>query len=528
MIPPAPDYPLLYQVHTRVVLTERGQALGRPATLDDLEDGWLDGLAARGFDWVWLLGVWSTGPTGRAISRAWSQGGARFRDILPDCSVEDVCGSPFAVAEYTVHPDFGGPEALARLRPRLHARGLKLMLDFVPNHLGPDHPWVRSHPEYFVAGSPADLEREPHNYTRLWTDAGPRILAHGRDPNFPGWPDTLQLNIRHAGTRAALRQTLSTIAEQCDGVRCDMAMLLLPEVFQRTWGSRAKPSDGSAAVDEPFWSGTIAAVRERFPDFRFLAEVYWDLEWTLQQQGFDWCYDKRLYDRLRAGQAGPVRDHLRADLSYQDRLARFLENHDEARAASVFAPDQHQAAALITYLAPGLRFFHEGQLEGRQLATGIHLARRQAEPIDPVLARFYHALLALLRQPVLRRGRWRQLEPRAAWPGNSSHEQFLAYLWTLEGVADPGGADERPQTLLIVVNYGARPGQGRVPLPLATVAPEQPDAWLRLSNPLGPESYTRARTELIAPGLYLDLPAWGRQVLAFAPAGPGENRKNTN
>ena len=85
-----------------------------------------------------------------------------------------------------------------------------------------------------------------------------------------------------------------------------------------------------------------------------MAEVYWDMEWTLQQQGFNYAYDKRLYDRLREGHARPVREHLLAEIGYQNKLARFLENHDECRAAATFEPAQHQAAAIITFLSPGL------------------------------------------------------------------------------------------------------------------------------------------------------------------------------
>ena len=162
------------------------------------------------------------------------------------------------------------------------------------------------------------------------------------------------------------------MAGKCDGVRCDMAMLLLPDVFQRTWG----------LTPEPFWPRATAAVRAAHPGFTFLAEVYWDLEWTLQQQGFDYCYDKRLYDRLQAGNAHAMRDHLNAGLDYQDKLARFLENHDEPRAASTFAWPQHRAAAAITFLSPGLRFFQQGEFEGARVRVPAHLCRGPVEPVE--------------------------------------------------------------------------------------------------------------------------------------------------
>ena len=179
-----------------------------------------------------------------------------------------------------------------------------------------------------------------------------------------------------------------------------MAMLVLPDVFERTWGRRAPL----------FWPEATRRVREVDPDFSFMAEVYWDLEWTMQQQGFDYTYDKRLYDRLRDGHARPVREHLHAGLDYQNKLARFLENHDEPRAAATFAPAMHKAAAVVTFLSPGLRFFHQGQFEGRRKRISPHLVRGPAEPPDSALQRFYERLLSVLRLPAVRDGGWQLLE----------------------------------------------------------------------------------------------------------------------
>ncbi len=346
-----PLYPSLYQINTRVWLSEVSRALGRATTLADIPDSALDRVADLGFDWVWLLSVWQTGPAGRQMSRTNPEWRREFLDTLPDLTDDDIAGSGFAITGYTVDPGLGGDQALAELRGRLRQRGLRLMLDFVPNHTAIDHPWVETHPEYYVHGTELDLTRAPKNYVWVKRPGGDLLLAHGRDPFFPGWSDTLQLNYGNPATQDAMIEQLLKIAGQCDGVRCDMAMLVLPDVFERTWGMRT----------QPFWPNAIGCVRERVADFCFMAEVYWDLEWTMQQQGFDYAYDKRLYDRLVEGQAGPVRDHFRAGLDYQNRLARFLENHDEPRAAATFTREVHEAAAVITYLSPGLRFFHQGQ-----------------------------------------------------------------------------------------------------------------------------------------------------------------------
>src|SRR6516165_1866972 len=370
-----PRYPSLYQINTRVWLTELSGKLGRRATLDDIPDVELDRLAELGFDWAWFLSVWQTGAAAQAVSRSNPEWRHEFHETLPDLRDEDIPGSGFAITGYTAHANLGGDAALARLRERLKKHGLKLMLDFVPNHMGLDHPWVEDHPEYFIQGAEHDLARAPQNYTRVTRKRGDLVLAHGRDPYFPGWPDTLQLNYANPATQEAMIGELAKIAGQCDGVRCDMAMLVLPEVFERTWGQRAPP----------FWPEATRRVRERVPGFCFMAEVYWDLEWTLQQQGFDYAYDKRLYDRLREQHARPAREHFLAGMDYQEKLARFLENHDETRAAATFPVDVHEAAAVITFFSPGLRFFHQGQLQGRMKRISPHLVRGPDEPINPEL-----------------------------------------------------------------------------------------------------------------------------------------------
>lgn len=300
----SPRYPALIQVHTRVWLRALSRGIGRAATLDDVPDATLDRLAESGFDWVWLLGVWQTGEVGRNVSRTGSDCGSELHTTLPDdCESENV-GSCFAVTSYDVDVDLGGNAALARIRERLQSRGVKLMLDFVPNHTAVNHKWVRQQPGYYVAGQESDLKNAPENYCKVATDDGPLVLAHGRDPHFPGWPDTLQLNYGNQDVRERMAECLLAIAGKCDGVRCAMAMLVLPDVFERTWGIGAKP----------FWPGAITLVRRAHPDIVLLAEVYWGLEWTLQEQGFDFAYDKRLYDRLREGLARPVREHFWAGM----------------------------------------------------------------------------------------------------------------------------------------------------------------------------------------------------------------------
>jgi glycosidase len=447
----------------------------------------LDRLASRGFDWIWLLSVWQTGSTAQRISQSNPEWRREFQATLSDLCDDDIAGSGFAITGYSVHTSLGGDAALARLRERLRERGLRLMLDFVPNHMGLGHPWVDTHPEYFVAGTEIDLARAPQNYTRVRSKKGDLLLAYGRDPYFAGWPDTLQIDYSNRHAQDAMVDELKRIAQQCDGVRCDMAMLVLPDVFERTWGRKA----------DLFWPRATAAVRAEHPEFCFMAEVYWDLEWTLQHQGFNYAYDKRLYDRLREGCARSIREHFWAGLDYQDKLARFLENHDEPRAAAVFAPEVQQAAAVITFLSPGLRFFHRGQFEGCRVRVSPHLVRGPIEPCHAETRQFYDRLLNTLRDPVVRDGNWRLAECKPAWAGNGSADSFIAFAWEHEG-----------RRRLVAVNFAPHPSQCRVTLPFTELGGGN---W-RLQDRLSEAVYDRSGDDLQANGLYLAVGPWHTHV----------------
>jgi len=490
----SPKYPALLQVNTRVWLTELSSRLSRQATLDDIPDRTLDEYRANGFDWIWLLSVWQTGPAAQAISRANPIWRRDFEETLSDLKEEDIKGSGFAIQGYAVHSDLGGDAALGRLRKRMQQRGLKLMLDFVPNHLAPDHSWVTEHPEFFIHGTEEDLARQPQNYSRVQSPSGPQVLAYGRDPFFDGWPDTLQLNYGNPDLQAAMIGELVRIADQCDGVRCDMAMLTLPDVFERTWGTAI----------EPFWPKAIGAVRKTHPGFLLLGEVYWNLEWTMQQQGFDYTYDKTLYDRLRAHQTGSVRQHLAAEMDYQDKLTRFLENHDEHGAAAAFDQDVHKAAAVITFLSPGMRFFHQGQIEGRQHRISPHLVRGPVEEVDEKLKTFYGRLLSVLNNNVVRNGIWRQLECVSVWEDNQTDACFVGFEWSLPD----------SDRLIVVANYSPLQSQCYLKLPGIDLSQKQ---W-QLIDLMNDITYVRDGNELMRDGLFLDVPPWQYHVFRLEKA----------
>jgi hypothetical protein len=168
----------------------------------------------------------------------------------------------------------------------------------------------------------------------------------------------------------------------------------------------------------------------------------------------------------------------------------------------------HQAAAAITYLLPGLRFFHEGQLEGRRVQVPMQLGRRPAESVDPVLQQFYAKLLNCLKRPEVREGRWQLLDVHPAPAGNFTPDRFLAFFWA--GIAG--------QHLLVAVNYGSSRGQGYVDLSKMALGGNS----TTFTDLMTENTQKVEGSDLLSRGLYLDLPAWGFQVFAVTadhPAG---------
>lgn len=479
-----PKYPFVYEINTWVWINELSSRAQDTLTLATVPDAEWDAIAMLGFDAVWLMGVWERSPEGIRISMANPGLREDFQRALPDFRDEDNVGSPYCVRRYVVDAHLGGPEALATARRKLAERGMRLILDFVPNHVAPDHPWVMEHPEYFILGR----EQDPRNAEGAYFEAAGRSYACGRDPYFPPWPDVLQLNAFAEGLRAAAIETLQEIAAQCDGVRCDMAMLVMNGVFQRTWGELA----GDRPAND-YWSEIVPSIKSGHPDFKFVAEAYWDLEWELQQQGFDYCYDKRLYDRLEHEGAESVRFHLCAELAYQEKLVRFLENHDEPRAAATFNPARHRAMAVVVATLPGARLFHEGQLEGRRVRLPVFLARRPMEPIDNELKAFYTNLLKAMRRGPFHQGVW-QLCDRSGWPDNSSYLNLVAWCW-----------QQAESRCLIVVNLSDMQSQALVRVPWEDLSGR---GWL-LTDLLTGVEYRRNGSQMVQTGLYVDLEPWG-------------------
>jgi hypothetical protein len=322
------------------------------------------------------------------------------------------------------------------------------------------------------------------------------VFAKGRDPYFAPWEDVLQLNAYSSALRDAAAETVIAIGHQCDGLRCDMAMLMTNEVFARTWGDRAGPCPGAE-----YWPALIGRCKEVHPDLLFMAEVYWDMESTLQQQGFDLCYDKRLYDRLVHDPPESLRRHLQANASYQERLIRFIENHDEPRAAATFGPAQARAAAVVMSTLPGARLYHDGQLEGLRMHVPIQLGRGPDEPPDRDLRAFYGRLLRAIANAQLPSGDWRLCEcTRWSDDDDDSHRQLVAWCWTSPEARH-----------LVVVNLSPAQANGRARVPWGDLAGRS----LSLADRLSEDRFECSGDELAREGFDVALEAWGSHFLVL-------------
>lgn len=484
-------YPVFYEINTFVWLSELSKRYQQKISLENVPAEEWDALAKSGIDVVWLQGVWERSPEGIRISASNEMLRQEFINALPDFEEDDNLGSAYCVRRYEVDQRLGGKDGLAEARRQLITRRILLILDFIPNHVARDHPWVTEHPEYFIHGNARDLLSSEGAYF----ESRGEVIACGKDPNFPAWQDTAQLNAFHPGYREAAQNVLEDIAHQCDGIRCDMAMLMLDPIFAQTWGAHA-----SAPLNRGFWDQIISTTRESHPDFQFIAESYWGTQPELSQAGFTYCYDKDLYDLLVYAKAPAIEHHLDTEVEKQGSLLRFIENHDEQRAATIFNTPKAIVAAIALSTLPGAKLYHLGQFEGRKVKLPVFLRRWTQETEISEWKNIYARLVRLADSPLIKRGEWK-LCPHTGWVDNSSSEQLLSWSWHRPG-----------ETLLVVINFSEQQVQGKVILPWKDL---EGVSW-RLVDLIKGDAFIRTTAELINPGLFVDLPGWGFHLLWFS------------
>ena len=408
-------HPRLYEISAWPWLERLSREEGRLVTLRDVPTARWDELARGKFDVLFLMGVWRRSAIGREIARTHPGLRAEYDRILPGWTPDDIPGSPYCIQAYEPDERMGGWNGIDQARRQLADRGIRLILDFVPNHTAFDHAWIASHPERYVLGTDDDIRQAPTHFRSMQTQHGVRHVACGRDPYFDPWTDVAQLNYFNPETRGAMRATLSQIAEHCDGVRCDMAMLVLNDVFENTW--RRLLRDSWPRPHEEFW-------KPLGPHFTLVAEAYWQLEGRLLDLGFDFVYGKELLDGLHGGNAHHVRHALGNPRA--DHFTWFLENHDEPRSAETLAP-RIAASAAIVATAPGMPFFFDGQLEGRRVKPPVQLGRWPDEPTNEGVRTLYQRVLDFAADDLFDQGEWRT--PAISHAGDDSHHQIVAIGW---------------------------------------------------------------------------------------------------
>ena len=253
-------HPILYEISTRPWLYELSQKYGKSITkLKDIPTKEFDALQKKGIEIVWMMGVWKLGAYGLEFDRKQD-----YSSVLPGWTLDDVIGSPYAITEYTCNPDIGTDDDLIWLRKEINKRGMKLMLDFVPNHSAIDAPTATSNPKLYMR-APSGT-KDPSRYT----DSG---LAYGKDPYFDPWRDVIQWNYWEYETRKFMKDNLLTVLKYADAVRCDMAHLMLNDFFVKTWKSELD-SWGYQRPSDEFWAYAFNEVKKKYPNAIFFAEVY--------------------------------------------------------------------------------------------------------------------------------------------------------------------------------------------------------------------------------------------------------------
>ena len=434
--------PHLIEINTRLWLKDlrKKYALADMTLSTVPEDEWL-GLKHLGIDMVWLVGVWMPSPESERIARGSAVLLEEIKKISPGFTSSALGASPYSVFTYKLNPELGFEWELKALKEKLNSMGMKLIVDFVSNHSAQDNPYIDQCPECFIRGGEDDFKAHPEWFFTRDINGTKNYIAYGRDPNFPAWTDTAQLNYFNPATREKMLSILMYLAGISDGVRCNMVMLTMNDIHETTWGALL----GKAGYKKPereFWDDAIKSVKGKYPEFMFLGEVYWGLEWRVQQMDFDYTYDKVTYDRLRFLGPQEVKGHLRAEKLYQKRSVRFIDNHDEQPSLTAFGREKALAAAVIVSTIKGLRLYSENQLDGLPHRVPLQLKEIYDRVPDLTVRKFYEKLLKITDHPAFHGGEWNLLDVRACSPQNDSNRNILAWSWV-----------QRRTMKIVVVNY---------------------------------------------------------------------------
>ncbi len=486
----------IYEINTRVWLRNYDEE-GKRATLKDVPNEYWDNLAELGIENIWLMGVWETPSTTVKNYCLEAFLIEEYKAALKDFRADDVIGSPYSIEDYCVSKYIGGKKELLKVKEYLNSIGINLILDFISNHFSADSRLIKKHPEVFLSTGRENFLLDPYTFFSVG-NAKDVFFAHGRDPFFPAWRDTVQVNYFSDKARKFMLNRLKKISKLCDGVRVDMAMLSLNNVFKNTWG-KVLSDAGYSTPKEEFWETAIREVKTEREDFLFIAEAYWDLEWQLQNLGFDYTYDKRLMDRLKGTFVPAIIEHLEATEDYQLKSVRFIENHDEPRAAHYLGIEKSKAAAILISTLMGMRLYFDGQFNGEKVRLPVQLGRKPQEKPNKSLQLFYEKLLRIAKHKIFKYGNWELLRAASSWETDDSFMNIIAYLWSYE-----------KQYRLVVINFSDKPSAARI----VFNAPEGMRE-LTLTDLLNNKKYVRNTFEIRGEGLYVQLGPYRSHIFAF-------------
>ena len=482
--------PKLLEINTRVWIKK----FSKEGRLSSIPQKQIDLWKELGYDFIWFMGIWNNNKNAVKEYCFEPELITNYNNSLKDWTKKDVIGSPYSIDKYEVNPLLGNFEDIINLKERLNKKGIKLILDFVSNHFSAKSSLIWSNKEIFLPADEFIFKNDPYTFYKSPANDN-EYIAHGRDPLFPPWKDTAQINFYSKEARKFLTDILLNLVDICDGVRCDMAMLPLNNVFYNTWIGVIKKY-GFERPKKEFWEEAISAVSKKRKDFIFIAETYWDLEWQLQKLGFDFTYDKRLTDRLVGGDVHSIKDHLRADIEYQKKSVRFLENHDEDRAVVKFGREKSVAAALAISTIPGMALFYDGQCDGKRVKLPLQLGREPEEKQDEKVKEVYKKIFSITKRKIFKEGNWQLLEPIAAGDKDNSFENLLAWKWNYIN-----------ETIIVVINYHNFTSRCRVKFDLKGKTDS-----IVLFDIFNEVEYQRSISEISEKGLFIELKSFGSHV----------------
>ncbi|MBL8968289.1 MAG: alpha-amylase [Spirochaetaceae bacterium] len=402
--------------------------------LDAIPDEELDLLATRGFNGLWLIGLWERSAASAEIKRR--------------CGNPEAAASAYSLFDYEIAGELGGWPALESLRARAALRGIRMAADMVPNHVGIDSAWVRERPDLLMSSGSCpfpgysfsggdlsgdgrvEIRVEDHYYDR--TDAAVvfqrrdrssgRVdyVYHGNDGTGMAWNDTAQIDFLKPEAREAVRERILHVARNFPIIRFDAAMVLAKKSVRRLWypepgsggdiPSRAEyarsQEDFDRAIPEEFWREVVDLCAREAPDTLLLAEAFWMMEgYFVRTLGMHRVYNSAFMNMLKREENRKYRETIKNtqefDKDILKRFVNFMNNPDEETAVAQFGKgDKYFGVCTMMATMPGLPMFGHGQLEGFEEKYGMEYRRayRDETPDAALVERHEREIFPLLKR----------------------------------------------------------------------------------------------------------------------------------